>query len=158
MSRLSISGIFCEDIREEKGGVLTLVGLMPDNVNMTVADDKSSDSDAALESKMLSKLCVFVRANFPPDEQLKTIELSIVMPNSVEIPVGGAKEDVVEVARSQARDMGLPLAGVVMRAVLGGFKLPKPGILSLKATVDGRELLLAMINFRIVGETTSPTA
>jgi hypothetical protein len=155
MSQLSIIGLFCEDIREEKGDSLSLIGLMPDNINLEISDAQANAPSS--ENRILSKVCIFARANFPPDESVRAIELNLLLPNDVEIPVGGAAADVIETAKTQARDMGAPLAGVVMRVVLAGFRLPKPGIVQLKAKIDGKERILSMLNFKF-NQPTSSTA
>ena len=36
MTAVNVMALFCEDIREEKDGVVSLIGIIPDNVNVDV--------------------------------------------------------------------------------------------------------------------------
>jgi hypothetical protein len=138
-------GVFCEDIREEAQGSFTLVGLMPDNVGVEVVGD--GNSPPTKTHAYLGKLCIFARANFDPNDKIKDIQLNLIHPNGTEIPVGGADATVLETAKKNALEKGNPLAGVIMRAVLGGFRLTGYGLLRLEAVVDSETVVLAALNF-----------
>ena len=157
MNPLSIIGLFCEDIREEKGDVLTLVGLMPDNVNVEAVqrEGKRAENMPFSVNRVLSKLCVYARANFDPHDPIQEIGLNLVLPNGQKISIGGAVPEFVERAKVEAKEKNSPLAGVIMRAVLVGFVLPEAGILRLEASIGAEMRLLAVLNFLIAETSTS---
>ena len=78
MHSLSIMGFFCEDIREESGGTFTLIGLMPDNVTVEELKHDGGKEGVSLSNRMVTKLCVFVRANFDPDDPTQEILLHLM--------------------------------------------------------------------------------
>jgi hypothetical protein len=155
---LSIVGLFCEDIREETGNVFTLIGLMPDNIIVEGPPVPGERRSISTSRGFLSKLCVFVRANFDPDDAIGEIKLSVVLPDEQELSIGGATIEVIERAKREAKDNGSPLAGLIMRAVLGAFKLPKAGLVRLEATIGPERRLLAALNFKIPDGATSSSA
>jgi hypothetical protein len=144
MNALSIMGFFCEDIREEAGGTVTLIGLMPDNVNV---EELKKQDEVSLSSRVITKVCVFVRANFDPDDPTQEISLHLTLPNDQKFSLGKADAAVMQQAKQQAREKGSPLAGITLRAVLGGFSLPKLGVMKLDATIGSERRLLAALNF-----------
>lgn len=158
MTPLSIIGLFCEDIREESGEVLTLVGLLPDNINARKPQNISGGAINApfSQSKFLNKLCVYVRANFDPDDPIRAIKLAIVFPDGQEVSLGETPPETMVKAKADAKAKSLPLAGIIMRAAMGGFKLQKDGgLIRLEATIDEEKRLLAALNFVVKEETTS---
>ena len=69
---------FCEEIREEQNGVFTLIGLLPDKVNVSAMtiDGKGVSGN---NTKVLGKLCVFTRINFLPERKPKEIRLKLLI-------------------------------------------------------------------------------
>lgn len=157
MNPLSIIGLFCEDIRVESGDVLTLVGLIPDNINMQrlPTPEKGKGPIALGEGKVISNLCVYARANFEPNDPVNEITLNLVFPDERRMPLGGASADVIQRSKLQAKEKGNPLAGVIMRAQMQGFSLPGPGMVRLEAVIDSEVRLLAALNFKLAEKTTS---
>lgn len=159
MHSLSIMGFFCEDIREESGDIFTLIGLVPDNVNVQEFKRGIESAGVSLSSnRIVTKLCVFVRANFDPDDPTQEILLRLILPNEQKIDLGGADATLLQQSKQQAKDKENPLAGITLRAILGGFNLPKLGIVRLEAVIDGNPRLLAAVHFTAVEKSISATA
>jgi hypothetical protein len=156
MIPMSIIGMFCEDIRVEKNDVLTLVGLFPDNIRYERAEkrDKSVSSDTFWQGRV----CIYVRANFDPDDPVDEIKLKVTLPNDEVIEIGGASSEVIEKSKEQARQQGGPLAGVIARAYLQNIPIRKPGLLRLEATIGAEQRLLAFLNFQEATGSVSATA
>jgi hypothetical protein len=150
MNKLSIIGLFCEDIREEVGEQFTLIGLMSDNVNVRSVQIDASGSGAASFSevnKTLAKVCIFSRANFDPADPLDEIQLRLVLPDGQALELGGATPDDIKKAKSDAIAKGNPLAGIVMRAVVQGLMITGGGVIRLEAVMGSETRLLAFMNF-----------
>ncbi|MDA1001512.1 MAG: hypothetical protein O2807_13475 [bacterium] len=159
MIPMSIIGMFCEDIREEKNDIITLVGLMPDNVRYRVeVSDKKAQKLSADQNIWNARICIYSRANFDTDDPIEKIELRLILPNDDELEIGGASADVIQQAKEQAKERGGPLAGVVMRAMLQGFRLSEPGILRLEAIMGTDRRLLAFLNFQEIRDSDVTTA
>lgn len=146
MTPLSIIGTFCEDIRVETGDIITLIGLLPDNINTQPA--LAEKGEVAIDnSRLLTKLCVYTRANFDPDDPINEINLKLVFPDEKEVPLGGASPDIIKVAKEQAKERGNLLAGVVMRGVMYPFRM-QTGILRLEAIIGSEVRLISHLNFK----------
>jgi hypothetical protein len=151
---LSILGLFCEDIREESGEILTLVGLMPDTVNVEVMPEGGKIS-AAKKNRFLNNLCVFVRANFDPNDSVEVIALTLAFPDDSEIQLGDVPSETIKKAKMDALERGLPLSGVIFRGVLAGFRIKKSGVVRLIADIGGEKRTLAMLNFQLKQPTSA---
>lgn len=154
-------GFFCEDIREEGDNIVTLVGLLPDNINVSAQEifSKENAEAASLRSnRILGKLCYYARANFDPNFALPSIQFFVVLPDKTRIPAGEVASATIETAKKKALENTLPLAGVTVRAILGGFRFPKSGgLIKLEADVNGETKIVAVLNTTPVTKATSST-
>lgn len=158
MSRISIVALFCQDIREEKDNVVSLIGILPDNLlTPKIAADAQGFVRSSL--RVLSSLHIYLRINFDPDFDLPEAQMRIVLPTDEIVEVGKISSDVIAQSRSQAKEAGLPMAGVLSRLGIGGFAMPKPGLLKFEVVLGDEVHLAGALNFKLVEEdVTSPTA
>ena len=145
-------GLFCEDIREEKSDIVTLVGILSDNVNLlTTGSDAANSSQLAI----VPKICVYVRVNFDPDYDIGQPKARLLLPDGSEVSLGEIGTDVVEKSRADAKQRGSPLAGVLIRAVIAQFATP-PGVVRLEVTLGAETYLAAILNLRVEAPIASP--
>lgn len=155
MTPLSILGLFCEDIREEAGGTLSLIGVLPDNINVEfVGMTQTPGPIPRPRTKLVNNLCLYARANFDPDDPIREIGLALAFPDNNEIVLGDVSDKVAE-AKQEAKARGLPLCGVIMQVALIGFRPKQSGIVRLMATLDGEKRTIAMLNFAVSGATAA---
>jgi len=154
MNKFNIVALFCQDIREEKDEVVSLIGILPDNLQ---TPKMVPDAQGVIRStaRMLSSLHIYLRINFDPDFDLPEAYMRIVLPTEEVIEIGKIPGDVIAKARSQAKETGLPLAGVISRLGIGSFAMPKPGLLRLEVVLGDEIHLAGIQNFKILGEVTS---
>ena len=138
MYPVSVIALFCEDIREEKDDVVTLIGLMPDNVNVVMGHG----------GRILSKICLYVRLNFDPEYNLGEVKMNLITPDNARLPLGSIDLETVNVARSQAKARGNPIAGVISRAVLAGVR-PATGPLCVEVSYQDMTHLAGALNFEV---------
>jgi hypothetical protein len=158
MNKFNIVALFCQDIREEKDDVISLIGILPDNL---LTPKMTPDTVGIVRSsvRVLSSLHIYLRINFDPDFELPEALMRIVLPDDQIIEVGKISADVIAQSRSQAKEAGLPLAGVLSRLGIGGFAMPKPGILKLEVVLGEQVHLAGALNFKLVEENAiSPNA
>jgi hypothetical protein len=146
MLPVTAMALFCEDIREEKGDVVTLVGILPDTLNLETADGATIETGQT--QKFLSKLCLYVRINFDPDFPLKVPRIRLVLPKDEILSVGEIGSDVIEKAKSEAAAKGHLLAGVISRAVLIGFRPPE-GTAKVEVEINGETYLAGALTFMV---------
>lgn len=141
---LNIVGFFCEDIREEKTGQITLIGILPDNISVPPIPANAPDGARA----RMPKLAVYIRIHISPDENVRSMATKLVLSGGDEISLGEIDAAVIAQAKKEATDAGLPVAGIVHHAIMQGFAIPTPperltGIL----TVDGRNHTFGALRF-----------
>jgi hypothetical protein len=138
----SIIALFCDDIREEKSGALTLVGVMGDNVKLPPLPASGSNVRA-----MIPRLAVYIRLNFDVEAFLATpITFKIILPDGTEVSAGGVSEQTIAEARTTGQ-RGNQLAGIVSRLVFGGFVLTQFGRITVEVDMGGNKYLAGILNF-----------
>lgn len=161
MQPFNLMALFCEDIREEKGGSLMLIGLLPDTVNLKAPDATGTITQIEEDQepdKLLAKLCVYLRINFDPAFDLGEPTMRLVLPNDEAIPIGTISAAVAKKAASEAKEKGNLFAGLISRAVLVGFRPPKMGTVKVEITISGKAYVAGALNFQMDGKKpTSPT-
>lgn len=146
----NLMALFCEDIREEKNGVFTLIGIMPDNVNVEISEvPKDGEKNAELSVPLLGKICAYVRINFDLDTVFRIVKLRLVGPGGEINDLGTLDAATFENAKEKAKERGAISAGVITRVVLGGLNLSKPGPLKLEAEIDGETYLAGAITISL---------
>jgi len=132
---ISVMALFCEDIREEVAGTFTIVGTMPDNLNLLSLPG------------VLPKLCVYIRVQYQPDADLRGLTARLIPIEGDPISLGGMEESVVKAALEAAKENGR-MSGLIMRAYIGGFAVNKPGLLQVEVDVGGETYLAGMLNIQ----------
>jgi hypothetical protein len=146
MPSLNAMAVFCEDIREEKNDILTLIGLLPDTVELQFPSPR--DAAASTAVALVDKLCIYIRINFDPESELSITEMRLVMPDSTMIPIGQFDQELIEKAKSEAKTKGNILAGVISRATMSGFR-PPIGLVRVEADINSETHLLGTLMFKM---------
>ena len=133
MEKISIICLICEDIREEKSGGQTLVGLMPSVFNVQ-------------EMPFDTRVALYVRANFDPHDMVVHKIMLYAKFDDERFELGEIPTKIIETATSDARQAGLPLAGVATRIQLGQLRFEKTMHFRVFANIDGNEKLIAAMN------------
>jgi hypothetical protein len=127
--------IFCEDVREEKSGQFTLVGILPDNVNIVPRPHEISEA----AHPIIPRLGVYVRIHIDVHDNPGPISIKLAFPNGEEAVVGQIGSDLVETAKRQAQAANMPIAGIISSAVMQGFVMIQPGlVLAIVETANER--------------------
>jgi hypothetical protein len=131
---ISAIALFCEDIREEKAGTQTIIGITPDNLEIPAS------------AGVLPRFSFFIRLNFDPDEKLSAGKIRITFPNGqVDEPIT-IEEEVFEKARKEAKEQGSPIAGIFSRVVAQNLPISL-GRMLVEMVFPDRKLLLGTTNF-----------
>lgn len=133
--------IFCEDIRQELTGQVTLVGIMPDTIRISQIPT------------LVPRLSVYVRVHITVPEQPNEISAKLVGANSAPFPPLNWKKDAIEKAFTDLRAKKVPFAGFVARSSAALFPIHQEGLLSVIVSIDGKEYTAGAINI-----ITSPNA
>jgi uncharacterized protein DUF6941 len=127
MRSLNAIALFCEDIRAEEGGTLTLVGLLPDNLDL---------APMGPTAKWLGRFAIYIRVNFSPKENIGSARLRLVGADGQIHEFGNIPAETIETAREAAMKKGNALAGVITRTVLPGTLLQQLGTMRVEVVID----------------------
>ena len=130
-----VVGFFCEDIREEKSGQLSIIGIMPDNLNIPAPPSVKEGTERA--QGILPKLGLYVRAQIGLEDAPGPMEISLIFPDGNTLKLSSFDADLIEAAKRQSKENGLPIAGMVSHAVLVVVPVTGPG--KFLAVVDAKE-------------------
>jgi len=138
MNKINIVAVFCQDIREERDELISLMGILPDNINVIAQDAVASTPGMP---RLLSKLCMYVRIHFDPEFDLPEPHMRLVSSSNQTVQLGKIAADIVDRAKTEAKKKGNPLAGVIARLEVGGLPM-RTGALRLEVIL-GDEVHLA---------------
>lgn len=140
-------GVFCEDIREESGGTHTLVGVMPDNINVTAPSTSDSDSRSAL---LFPRLAIYLRVHLDASRRPDgPISARLTLPRSEDITIGVINEDVISKAYDDSASKGQPIVGLIFKAVLAPIQLRESGAAVVYTEIEGQQLVSAILNIQM---------
>ena len=149
MPDISAIGIFCEDIREEKNGQITLVGILPDGLNV-------SGGEGTL---MLAKLCLYVRVHVaPPDSDAGSVSARIIMPDGSELVKNEVKPERIRNARDKVLKSGAPILGLILRFAVSPLPIATPGRILAEVTVGQNKSICGSLAINVISPPVSPTA
>jgi len=127
--------IFCEDIREEASGQVTLVGVFADNLEVPAVPG------------LMPKLCLYVRVHLDIGHKPSRITSVLTDIDGSEIPLGGMEGGGLDSAFEEAESFGVPYVGVILRGIFSPFRVNATGRAVALVRVDDEEVACGSINF-----------
>lgn len=137
MNDISIIAMFCSDVRSEKGGTETLVGVFPDNVTLPNIPGA------------FTQMSVYVRMHIRPTFHPKQIITRLFMPDGSELEHSEMAMDLVERAREKAIANNASYLGVIARFTVAPMRIAQEGRLQVIVSVDGRDHVAGALNCRL---------
>lgn len=131
---ISIVALFCEDIREEKAGTDSIIGVLPDNMAVP-----------SLPGAM-AKLGAYIRIQLPLQNPPNEILGFLKTPWNQTVPLGKVDRALIDLSIKQAKATNLPLAGLLLKGVVGPLNIPMAGLMTIVVVIDGVEQVAAMLN------------
>jgi hypothetical protein len=135
--------LFCEDIREERSGQDTIIGVMPDNLTVSPLPGA------------IPRLGVYFRIQLEKDDNPQSIKLKLRVPGGLELTMGSLDGLIVQ-AKADAEKNGIPFAGLIARAVLSPVPISSPGRIEAIAEIDGAEYVCGAMNVQRANEVPTP--
>lgn len=131
---INATAIFCEDIRAEKSGTETIVGVFPDNINVPSFPG------------MMPKLGVYVRIHVPTDEDLRSVRIELVDADEDQSVLADIDEDFLVNARKQSESAGQSYIGMIVRSVMSPFPVQRSGRINVYIRVDeGQPIIIGTL-------------
>jgi hypothetical protein len=142
MLEISAVGLFCEDIREERSGSNSIVGILPDNLSLSHIPG------------VLPKLCVYIRINIGLDRDPRPIVTYLILPNGETTAKRPLDDALIEKTRKRAKKDGSLFAGFISRIVMTPFPVEMAGRIQCLVTIGDTEYLCGALNLREQAELT----
>ena len=124
----SVSAIYCDDIRQELGGKMTVVGMYPQGSPVQFPPQGAA---------MLSKFCVMGYIRTPLDTPLKSLTCELRLDDDVIHRVELPPEALNDKDSISTKRRGF-IAQLIME--FGNMIVPREGVLRFVAIVDGTEV------------------
>jgi hypothetical protein len=165
MNKFNLTTLFCEDIREEKNNTFTLIGILPDQINLEILEGGAAGADGVPTAppppprhpvKTLPKLSIYIRINFDPAFDIGAPIIRVILPGGQVSLTKVVEKDIIQKAMLEAKQRGNLLAGVVSRVNVDQFR-PAVGSIKVEAEINGETHLGGAINFRLVSKPSSTT-
>lgn len=138
--------LFCDSVRRERGGSDTIVGVLPDNMNI-------KETPA-----VLPRLSLYIRLQFDPDADVNPVSLFLRTPDGEMISLGVLAPEVFDRARRQAKENAKPYAGMIARTEMAPFQVIRPGRIDAIVKTATDEILAGHLTFKLSEESnSSPT-
>lgn len=140
-----VIGMFCEDIREEKSGQVSIVGILPDSIRLPPppASIKRQDGEPSI---VIPKLGLYVRLLLPIGSLKGPIPVKLKLTDGTNLSLGEIDNALIEKSVAEARAIDLPIAGIVFHAVMQGFQITKPGLIKAVIVHEGKEQVCGVLN------------
>jgi hypothetical protein len=140
----SAIALFCEDIREEKSGALTLIAIMPDNVSVPPPQQPSGEGEK--RTRLIPRLGVYVRINFDVSADLGPITVKVTMPDGEVVHEETISDETV-ISAKETREKGNSIGGMIQRLQFGGLPLNQLGRITVEVSTGAQTYLAGSLNF-----------
>lgn len=135
MTHTVATGLFCESIREEKSGQETIVGIVPDNIEV-------AKLPGVLQLALYTRFVI--DPQFPPNRL--AVRLSIPEGGDIVNPI---EESIFKNAIEDARRTGHPVTTVISKMGFRNIPVSISGRLTAYATIDDHEFVIASLHVKL---------
>jgi hypothetical protein len=140
----SAVGLFCEDVRDEAHSRHTLLGVLPDNM------------DVPKFPGTLNKLGVYVRVHIDATADVGPLEVRIKVFDNDEQVLGGFDAESIKKQQEIARGNQTPTAGFIISAVAGRIPIARPGRINLIAQVGEESIVCGSLRLFTSSSSSDP--
>lgn len=117
--------IFCEDIRQEQSGQDTLVGTLPDTLEINALPIN------------FPKFAIYLRVHLDVDHQPREISARVLNTNESEISAATWDQTLLDTAFAGSRANQLPIVGLIFKVLVSPLNITSAGNIVATATIDG---------------------
>lgn len=151
MQPSSVVGLFCEDIREEKSGQDTLIGILPDNMQLSPHPSAPHQEGIPL----FPKLGLYVRIHLDIDHKPSECTLRVRNTDGSLMAVGSWDQHVIDRAFNDAKQNQMPYVGLIQKMIMSPLPIPSSGKIVATVLLENREYIAATLNVIVSYPTAS---
>ncbi len=134
MSRISAIVLFADDIREEKDGRHSIMGIFGDNVLVPSFPGA------------LSKLGMYVRIHIPADMEVPHLKLFITMPDGTRSIVNDVSKEIIDKSLTDAKRDKNRIASIYSVLISSPFGISGAGRISIELDAGSETIYLGSLN------------
>lgn len=112
MNGIQAVALFCEDVRQEAAGTVTLVGLLSDNLAVPAFPG------------VMPKLAIYIRVHIPVDHKTENIKFFLCDGDSRN-EIGGFDKDFVNKTIAETKAMDNPLSGFILTVLASPYPVSR---------------------------------
>lgn len=129
--------VFCNSVRDETSGAITIVGIHPDTVLVRSFPG------------MFPSMTIYAKLAFPMDSPPKGVAVKIVNPDGSLLRGEEMPDSVLEQAYSEARQTGAPNANVSIEMDITPFAVKAAGRFLVNLATDEGEFIIGHLNLAL---------
>jgi len=142
MNDISVVALFCLDVRQEKGGTETIVGIFPDNVNIPSFPGG------------FVQMTIYVRMHLSTSYRPGQIITRILLPDGSELDRSEIEQSRLEEAREKAKGNGNSHVGTITKFTVAPLRINEPDRIQAIVSVDGLDIVAGTLNCRPIPAST----
>lgn len=146
MHELSAIALFCDDIREEKSGAHTIIGIMGDNIIVPGFPGA------------VPKLAIYVRLHIPVETAPEEYRILFNFPNGERVLINTIEHDLIKNTIRDAKKAKNKIAGIFSQLIASPFPVERAGRIEVELEWSGGKMFIGGLNFIEAESTTSVTS
>ncbi len=139
MPFIAATGLFCEDIREEKQGTDTLIGILPDNIVVQALGQSEQTGQP-----VFPKLALYVRINVSHETHIETLSVKLGLPDGSVLNLTTFDKELIKKTHLDASEA--PFMGFLSKTVFRPMPLPMKGRFEAIVEMNGDETVCGFLN------------
>lgn len=119
---LVAQSIFCEHIRQEAQGTLSLIGVMPDNININPAIGQAPPTEG--QAALVPSLCIYTRIRMPLDREPRgSLSVQFSAPSGEVIFEEAVEKNFIDLSIIEAQGQGNEYVLIIQQASIANFPI-----------------------------------
>jgi hypothetical protein len=115
MNNISAIAVFCSDVRQERGGTETIVGVFPDSVNVPKIPGA------------FAQMYVYVRMHMLSSFRPSSIVTKLLLPDGTELERSQIEPELIERTREKAIASNSPYMGLIAKFAMAPMHIAQEG-------------------------------
>jgi hypothetical protein len=129
MNDIAVVALFCSDVRTEKGGTETIVGIYPDRIKVPQFPGA------------FAQMAFYVRIHMLTTYRPAQVIARVIMPDGNELQRNEVGQDLIEQTRQATIERGAPYMGLIVKFQVAPLRIEQEGRIQILLTVDGEDIV-----------------
>lgn len=135
MHEISAIALFCDDIREEKSGAHSIIGIMGDNIIVPGFPGA------------VPKLGIYIRLHLSVEFKPCKFAVSLIYPNGDRLQVNEIEQALVRKTLKDAKLTKTNIAGIYSQLVAAPFPVSQEGRIAVEISWNQSSMMIGGLNF-----------